>query len=289
MKELLIEKVFKKYDFENMQGFKATLLDEVKLLQINHYEQGKELLYNRGIILIAGGGSRGILDDRQVTLGNSHYVIIATVQPAECETFVFDKVFKGLYIELNLKRLQKISALLDDKAPVDAYKTPKNVVTGDMDAQSDSAFNRLMKILLDPQDARVLGDPILDELYYRIIKSAPGEHLVQLCCQLTHFSRLSNIVDEIQNELDREISIDDLARRANMSKANFHKKFKEIFNDSPIQYIKKIRLNKARLAIQLEKMKVADAAAKVGYESPAQFSREFKSHFGFPPSALKNK
>lgn len=287
MKEQLIEKLFEHYEFEHQHGFKPTYVENVKLLQMDHYEQGKDLLYNRGIVLIASGQNRGFIDDRQVTVGSNQYVIIATVHPAECKTFVFDRVMKGVYIDLDLQRLQKISALLEEKVSVDAFKTPKNIVTGDMNDEIDSAFNRLMEILLDPQDSKVLGDRILDELYYRIIKTKAGEHLVQLCCQLTYFSRISNIVDDIQDHLDEEINIDDLAKRANMSRANFHKKFKEIFNDSPIQYIKKIRLNKARQYILYEHMKVVEAASKVGYESPAQFSREFKSHFGFPPSELK--
>lgn len=287
MKEQLIEKLFRQYDFDRQQGFKSTYVDHVKLLQIDHYEQGEELLYNRGIVLIASGRNTGYIDDRQVTVGSNQYVIIATVHPAECKTFVFDRVMKGIYIDLDLQRLQKITALLEEKPSVDAHKTPKNVVIGEMNEAIDSAFSRLMEILLDPQDSKVLGDRILDEIYYRIIKTKAGEHLVQLCCKLTYFSRISNIVDDIQNRLDTEINIDDLAKKANMSRANFHKKFKEIFNDSPIQYIKKIRLNKARQYILYEHMKVVEAASKVGYESPAQFSREFKSHFGFPPSELK--
>lgn len=288
MNEQLIEALFARYDFEREHGFKPTYLDKVKLIKIDRYEQGKELLYNRGIVLIASGRNTGYIDDKQVTLGSNQYVIVATAQPAECETFMIDKVLKGVYIELDLQRLQKISSLLEKKVPANAFKTPKNVVTGSMNDEIESAFSRLMQILLDPQESKVLGDHILDEIYYRIIKSPEGEHLVQLCCQLTHFSRISNIVDELQNDLGAEIQIDDLARKAKMSRANFHKKFKEIYNDSPIQFIKKIRLNKARQYIQFEQMKVSDAASRVGYESPAQFSREFKSHFGFPPSELKN-
>ncbi|UFS63050.1 AraC family transcriptional regulator [Sulfurimonas sp. HSL-3221] len=289
MKEKLIEALFKKYDFEHEVGVKPTYIEKVKLLKSDHYEHGKELLYNRGIFLIASGQNRGIIDDEQVTLGSGQYVIIATVHPAECKTFLFDKVMKGVYIDLDLQRLQKIHTLMEKQPPADPFKTPKNVVTGTMNEEIESAFNRLMKILLDPQESKILGDNVLDELYYRIINTSAGEHLLQLCCQLTHFSRISTIVDEVQNQLDQEINIDDLAERANMRKANFHKKFKEIYNDSPIQYIKKIRLNKARQYIMFDKMKISDAASKVGYESPAQFSREFKSHFGFPPSELKNQ
>ncbi|WP_304546158.1 AraC family transcriptional regulator [Sulfurimonas microaerophilic] len=287
MKEILIQELLTKYGCGKRQGFKHTFLDEVKLFQINHHEQGKPLLYKRGIILIASGQKRGYIDNQQVTLSSDHYVIIAAVQPFECASFVFDKVTKGLYIDLDMQRLQRITALLDEIPQSKTKKMPQNVVTGDMNNELDSAFNSLMKSLLDPQDSRVLGEHILDEIYYRIIQSEAGKHLVELCSKNTQFSRISNIVDDIQDHLEDTISIDELARKTGMSKANFHRKFKEIFNDSPIQYIKKVKLNKARQYILFEKMKVVDAAYKVGYESPAQFSREFKSQFGFPPSELK--
>ena len=289
MKELLIEELFAKYDFGQTQGLKSTFLENVKLLKIDNCGQSRELLYNRGIFLIASGENMGFINNQRVTLGSSQYVIIATAQPAECETLMCTKAMKGLYIDLDLKRLQKMHSLIDKEIPINSLKTPKNVVTGNMNDEIDSAFQRLMKLLLDPEESKVLGDQLLDEIYYRIIKTTTGEHLLQLCCQLTHFSRISNIIDEIQNNLEQEINIDEMAKKAKMHRANFHIKFKEIYDDSPIQYIKKIRLNRARQLIQFENMKIVDAASKVGYVSPAQFSREFKSHFGYPPSELKNK
>ena len=288
MKEQLIEELFTKYDFGQSQGLKSTFIEKVKLLKIDNCGQSKELLYNRGIFLIASGENMGFINNQHIILGNNQYVIIATAQPAECETLMCTKAMKGLYIDLDLKRLQKMHSLIDKK-PMDSLKTPKNVVTGNMNDEIDSAFVKLMKILLNFEESKVLGDNLLDEIYYRIIKTPTGEHLLQLCCQLTHFSRISNIIDEIQNHLDQEINIDDMAKKAKMHRANFHIKFKEIYDDSPIQYIKKIRLNKARQLIQFENMKIVDAASKVGYVSPAQFSREFKSHFGYPPSELKNR
>ena len=288
MKEQLIEELFTKYDFGQSQGLKSTFIEKVKLLKIDNCGQSKELLYNRGIFLIASGENMGFINNQHIILGNNQYVIIATAQPAECETLMCTKAMKGLYIDLDLKRLQKMHSLIDKK-PMDSLKTPKNVVTGNMNDEIDSAFVKLMKILLDFEESKILGDNLLDEIYYRIIKTTTGEHLLQLCCQLTHFSRISNIVDEIQNNLDQEVNIDDMAKKAKMHRANFYIKFKEIYDDSPIQYIKKIRLNKARQLIQFENMKIVDAASKVGYVSPAQFSREFKSHFGYPPSQLKNR
>lgn len=287
MKELLIEQLFKKYNFTQQQGLMLTSIEKVNLIKIDHCSQSREILYNRGIFLIASGENVGFLNSSEVILGNKHFVIVATAQPAECETLLCTKPMKGVYIDLDLQRLQRINAILDSEMEVDTTKTPKNVVTANMTDEIDSVFERLMKTLLNDEESKILGDQIIDELYYRIIKTPMGSHLMQLSTQLTHFSRISNVIDEIQNSLDDEINIDDLAAKVDMQRANFHKKFKEIYNDSPIQYIKKIRLNKARHYIEFEKMKVIDAASKVGYESPNQFSREFKRHFGVSPSEVK--
>ena len=54
-------------------------------------------------------------------------------------------------------------------------------------------------------------------------------------------------------------------------------------SDFPMQYLKKVRLTKARDLMLQENMKAYMAADKVGYESSSQFSREFKRYFGQNP------
>lgn len=72
---------------------------------------------------------------------------------------------------------------------------------------------------------------------------------------------------------------------ARMGASAFHQSFKEVTSESPMQYLKKVRLTKARDLIMWEREKVYIAADSVGYESTSQFSREFKRYFGEPPSA----
>ena len=59
--------------------------------------------------------------------------------------------------------------------------------------------------------------------------------------------------------------------------------FKEVTSDSPLQYLKKIRLSKARDVMVQHGMRASAAADRVGYESASQFSREFKRYFGQSP------
>ena len=78
------------------------------------------------------------------------------------------------------------------------------------------------------------------------------------------------------------------AREAGMSASVFHRTFKKVTGSSPVQYLKKVRPNRARSLIIHDGLRASEAAAEVGYESASQFSREFKRYFGVAPSDAKS-
>ena len=63
----------------------------------------------------------------------------------------------------------------------------------------------------------------------------------------------------------------------------FHHYFKLVTASSPLQYLKRIRLDQARRLMAHDGHNASTAARAVGYESPSQFSREFKRLFGVTP------
>jgi AraC-like DNA-binding protein len=68
-----------------------------------------------------------------------------------------------------------------------------------------------------------------------------------------------------------------------MSLSGFHQHFKAVTGLSPLQYQKQLRLQEARRLMLGEGLDAAGAAFRVGYESPSQFSREYRRLFGTPP------
>jgi AraC-like DNA-binding protein len=82
------------------------------------------------------------------------------------------------------------------------------------------------------------------------------------------------------------MDMETLAREAGMSASTFHSHFKAVTSSSPLQYLKTIRLHKARMLMVHEGVNAGSAAHQVGYESVSQFSREFKRLFGAGPSAV---
>ena len=130
----------------------------------------------------------------------------------------------------------------------------------------------------------MLCDAIIDEIYYRILMDERNGELRHLLQQRGEIQRVSKAVEHIHNNLDQPVSVKGLADLVHMSRSSFFDKFKDVMHVSPLQYAKSVKLHKAQVLIQ-EGKKANEAGYLVGYNSPAQFSREYKRHFGFTPSA----
>ena len=78
------------------------------------------------------------------------------------------------------------------------------------------------------------------------------------------------------------MSVDDLARRAGMSRAVFDRHVRAATTLSPLRFIKALKLNNAAMQIA-RGVNISQAAASVGYSSPSQFSREFRRQYGAAP------
>jgi AraC-like DNA-binding protein len=80
-----------------------------------------------------------------------------------------------------------------------------------------------------------------------------------------------------------------LSKIALMSRTVFAERFAATVGEPPLRYLARWRLTIASDLMRTGGMKVAQAAQRVGYASDAAFSRAFKNHFGFAPSALKDQ
>jgi AraC-like DNA-binding protein len=78
--------------------------------------------------------------------------------------------------------------------------------------------------------------------------------------------------------------VEDVARMSGMSVSAFYRNFQAVTAMSPIQFQKQIRLQQARLLLATHPNDVTAIGHRVGYDSPSQFSREYRRQFGAPPS-----
>lgn len=142
---------------------------------------------------------------------------------------------------------------------------------------------RLAGLLDSPQDIAVLAPLIQKELLYRLLTGELGSRLRQTVAQGSHSHQIVRALGWLRANLDQPISIDQLAQLTNMSKSSLHHHFRTLTAMTPLQYQKQLRLQEARRLMLLGNHDAASAAHQVGYESPSQFSREYRRTFGASP------
>lgn len=121
------------------------------------------------------------------------------------------------------------------------------------------------------------------EIIYYVLTGPIGGALLSLVSRQTQFSLIARALRRIESHYAENLSVDALAAEVNMSVSAFHHNFKAVTQTSPLQYLKRYRLHQARLLMLHDGLKASAAAVRVGYESPSQFSREFKRYFGVTP------
>jgi transcriptional regulator GlxA family with amidase domain len=87
----------------------------------------------------------------------------------------------------------------------------------------------------------------------------------------------------IKENYTRSFTVEELAISFKMSVSGLQHKFKAITTMSPVQYQKQLRLQEARRLMLSGSTDATTAALTVGYESPSQFSREYRRIFSLPP------
>jgi AraC-like DNA-binding protein len=146
-----------------------------------------------------------------------------------------------------------------------------------------NAFVRLMRCVRSTSDRTILAPAIVREIHYRLMNSRYGMKIRQLGVVGSRSQRIGKVVEHLQKEYAAPLRVTDLAHMANMSPSAFHLHFRRVTNMSPLQYQKQLRLQEARRLLSIEPTDAASVAYKVGYESPSQFSREYRRVFGQPP------
>ena len=101
--------------------------------------------------------------------------------------------------------------------------------------------------------------------------------------------RIANAIELIQNDTYHRLEVSDLARRVNLSSGRFGHLFREETSLSPKEYARQWRLARAKELLDGTFLKVNEIAARVGFRHVSSFTRDFKSHYGLPPSKSRGQ
>ncbi|MGU7769733.1 AraC family transcriptional regulator [Burkholderia sp. MR1-5-21] len=265
------------------QGDTRADLEGVRFIRVNRPVPRMPVLYEPSIVVVCQGRKLGYLGEQSFVYDAQQYLLLSVPLPFECETFASaDEPFLAISIRIDLAVVAELSILLDETRGA-AVSEPRGVYSTPLDTPLADAVLRLLETLVSPHDTRVLGPSIMREIAYRVLTGAQGDAIRAALVQRHHFGRVAKALTRIHADPTADLDVDMLAREAGMSLAVFHAQFKHVTATSPMQYVKAARLHQARLMMVQDGVGAGTAAARVGYASASQFSREFKRLFGRSP------
>jgi len=279
-------------ELNQLEGIKQTEVPGVWFYRSSQGNQRQPFVYQSGIVILGQGTKNIHIGATPVKYGPEDYLVVGVPMPLECEaTPEPGKPMLGLTVNIDSAILHKLVTRLEAlnyqhcssrKQESCGLKSVK------MNPKMLDTCKRLMAALCDDIEAQVIGSALLEELIFRALTSEEGHVLFDLAHHEGPYARVAKALHKVHQTYHETLTVQSLAEEANMSVSAFHQAFRSVTLESPLQYIKKVRLNKAKELIHLEGKRVSDAARLVGYSSSSQFSREYKRHFNQTPKSDHN-
>jgi AraC family transcriptional regulator, exoenzyme S synthesis regulatory protein ExsA len=135
--------------------------------------------------------------------------------------------------------------------------------------------------IAEQQNLQSVWDIKITELLLYLNNRYPAELSAFVSYSLKHNPEVQ-FKQIIQANLDKKVTVDELAFLCNMSVSTFKRHFSKVYNATPQKYFTTHKMEKARRMLQLNH-RPTDIFFELGYENLSAFSTEFKKHFGVSP------
>jgi len=256
-------------------------------LMLIRYEtptEPKSAMYEPCICLVAQGAKRVQLGNEEYIYDENHMLITSVGLPVMANITKATKEAPLLSLVLKIDLGMVAQLMVDSNLPAPRKRqTGRGMAVCEVSEPLIDGFQRLIDLLDTPEDIPILSPLILKEITYRLLMGELGPRLRQIATAESHGQQVARAVDWLKENYAKRLKVEDLAKRTGMSVSTFHNHFRAVTAMSPLQFQKWLRLHEARRLMLSENQDATTAALQVGYESPSQFSREYKRQFGAPP------
>jgi len=133
----------------------------------------------------------------------------------------------------------------------------------------------------------ILADLTLQELVVHIIQTQ-NLHSAQASVSGNQDNPLAYVIHYIRTNIGEKIQVEDLSEKACMSRASFYRAFKREFNISPVDFILKEKIKKAKTLLSESKATISDVCYQLGFSDLNYFGRQFKKSEGISPSQYRH-
>jgi len=264
-------------------GMVATALPYLSLFRADEPSAPLPAVYEASFCLIAQGAKRVALGDQVILYDAAHHLVVSLDLPLVGH--VIEASHDAPYLCCKMDFDLSVLSDLVLAAGHDATSASAPVLAAyPIDPELVDAACRLVGLLDQSADATILGPLLEREILYRLLQGPCGPTMRRMAATEGHLARVARAAAHIRERLDRPLRVPELAELAGMSPSSFYQHFKAVTRLTPLEYQKQLRLQEARRLMLGQRVNASAAAFAVGYESPSQFSREYRRLFGLPPS-----
>lgn len=264
-------------------GMHASVLPRVSLVRSCTPTQAVPAVYRPSLCLIAQGRKQVELGGRSYVYDPEKYLTVSVDLPLVGSVLEAspERPYLCLALDIDLPTLTELMLQASPEpapAPVGPALGVSQVEPGLLDAAL-----RLARLLDAPTDAPALAPLAEREILYRLLSGAQAPMIRHIAAAESRLAKVSRAIAWLRRNYARPFNVERLAADAGMSLSSFHSHFKAATTLSPLQYRTRVRLQEARRMMVVEGLDAASAGYTVGYESPSQFSRDYRRLYGAPP------
>jgi AraC-like DNA-binding protein len=266
------------------EGMLETDIAGVYLIRSDSPTQPIHVVHVPALCIVAQGSKTVRLEGEGFTYSPGQHLTIAVDLPLSGEVIEAAPEAPYLCLRVDLDPIMLAEMLKEAgvaKPPLD--HSGRGLAIGTCQQAVIDATTRLVTLLDTPSSAKILAPLAVRELLYRLILSGHAEGLRHIAFADSRLRRIGAAITWITRNFREPFAISTVAAAAGMSPSSLHAHFKAVTALTPLQYQKRLRLQEAQRLIYAGAMDAASAAFHTGYDSPSQFSRDYRRVFGAPP------
>jgi AraC-like DNA-binding protein len=261
----------------------STAVPALRLSRFSAPSDLAALVYEPSLCIVAQGAKEVLLADEVYRLDPAQSLLVSVDLPVTARVVEASPGRPYLAVRIALDPAVVGELLADGMTGPPSGPPARGLAVTPVDPLLLDTVTRLVDLLDSPRDVGPLAPLVLREITYRVLAGPQGLRLRQIASAGAPAQRIARAIRWLKDHFADPLRIESLARRVGMSPSAFHLHFKGLTALSPLQYQKRLRLQEARRLMLGEGLDAAEAAFRVGYESPSQFSREYRRTFGAPP------
>ena len=270
--------------YAGTDGVHTTAIPRLILYRASQVEAPMHAIYEPCVCIVAQGRKQAIAGEGVYVYDAEKYLVVSVGVPAVGRILEAssNKPFLCLALALAPAAIAALMLESDMQRAGRESPTPALAISA-VEPELLDACVRLLRLLGSSRDIPVLAPLAEREILYRLLGGDQRARLSHIACAESRLQDVNRAISWIKRNFRAGLSVESLASEARMSPSALHQYFKTVTGTSPLQFQKHIRLLEARRLMLSEAVDAAVAAHTVGYESPSQFSREYRRLFGAPP------